>query len=1448
MAGWVNTYGTTNRCNGFSEPPLGSFGVQAREYWQGVQLSVPGQGTQEVLKRSAAYSAAPGPVSQYPLVTHQNWQLSCLPTIQNGAGEGFIAISPEGVRYRFDWMATRAQTSVKARATTGTMGRMDVFLMATEVTDRHGNWVRYTYDPVAPMNLQRVESNDGRVITLAYAAGRVASASDGTRTFTYSYDALGDLQYVNQPDGSRWTFSLRAMVPLRMTNIGEGANCDNPGDFLADDEVPPGVIVHPSGATGTFKTAFRLMGRAYVTRQCIVSQSNPLRTVGAVWPRSSPTQVLLSKQISGPGMPNETWTYSYASPASWSTCTTGCSDTRTVTVQQPDGGVTRHIFGNRWRVNEGQLQRTDEGWDGTNALRTTTYQYRNPAGQNFPDQFGFSLYSNSDWLSSRHRPQDQVVVTQQGATFTWQADPGAAGFDAYARPRLVTKSSSLGFSKTEATVLQDFPALWVLGQRQNVTDLPAGIVVEANDYDPATALKTASYSFGRKTLGFAYNPDGTVATLFDAAGRPIQFQNFMRGKPQRAVFADGTVASRTVNNLGNVASSTNEAGTTTSFDFDAMGRVSRVDRPLGNPTFQAFVQIWNVELGLPPGHWRQAIINGQSFVLRYFDAQWRVRVTQKMDVDDMANTMSFVETRYDAKGRKSFESYPLRSFTQVDDPSTKGKSFEYDAMDRPTVQRADSELGVLTTTTQYLSPFRKQVINPRGFSTFYSYQAFDTPSEDHIKSIDAADGSQTVIDRDQFAAARFIERLGTYAGSSQQARRSYYYDTHRRLCKTVEPETGSTLQGYDAAGNLAWRASGLPASQLPCDQDAAPPNRTTSFSYDARDRLTTTTFGDGQPGISRSYTADGLLQQLVSSSFTWTYSYDARRLLTQESFSVPGQTPGTGWNFTYTLNDNGHVAALTDPWGAVNYSPNALGQPTQVSGYAGGVKYHANGMVSDYTLANGITHRVTQNTRGLPQEWQDGNVNFDVYSYDANGNVMGIQDALPGGIHRVMQPYDPVDRLKQVSGAWGTATYDYDALDNLRSSQVGGRSLTHTVDPATNRLTGLSGSQSLGFAYDASGNVIQRGGQAFSFDLGNRMRVAHGKASYDYDGHGRRSWVVFANGSTQLNAYSGTGVVGRLMLSNHSSKGGTRYVYLDGKLIAEHNNQTGVSYSHTDALGSVVAHSDSAGLVQGAKTRYEPYGATALGDVPQSIGFTGHVNDADTGLVYMQQRYYEPLAGRFLSIDPISPDTRTGGQFNRYQYADSNPYVYFDPDGRSAATAIAYRGMSLSAQVRGGGQWTGASGITEANQRIAAGLSQALSNSRNGNSESSTGGSGSIEGQTTATAAAGGPGGGCGELHHICTDKNEKKPDAEGGPWTPQFRKMFDKADMKLSDSENIVRLKGHAGPHPPAYHRYVFRYLEGRTEGLVGAEYSQALRSGLRELAREIATPGSPLNRMLIK
>ncbi|MDD4793222.1 MAG: RHS repeat-associated core domain-containing protein [Firmicutes bacterium] len=60
---------------------------------------------------------------------------------------------------------------------------------------------------------------------------------------------------------------------------------------------------------------------------------------------------------------------------------------------------------------------------------------------------------------------------------------------------------------------------------------------------------------------------------------------------------------------------------------------------------------------------------------------------------------------------------------------------------------------------------------------------------------------------------------------------------------------------------------------------------------------------------------------------------------------------------------------------------------------------------------------------------------------------------------------------------------------------------------------------------------------------------------------------------------------------------------------------------------------------------------------------TGKPFDEGTGLYYFGARYYDPEVGRFTSSDPAKDG------LNWYGYADGNPLVFVDPDGRASTTA-----------------------------------------------------------------------------------------------------------------------------------------------------------------------------------
>jgi RHS repeat-associated protein len=108
------------------------------------------------------------------------------------------------------------------------------------------------------------------------------------------------------------------------------------------------------------------------------------------------------------------------------------------------------------------------------------------------------------------------------------------------------------------------------------------------------------------------------------------------------------------------------------------------------------------------------------------------------------------------------------------------------------------------------------------------------------------------------------------------------------------------------------------------------------------------------------------------------------------------------------------------------------------------------------------------------------------------------------------------------------------------------------------------------------------------------------------------------------------------------------------------------TYYHTDGLGSVVAATNEAGAVLWRKD-YAPYGAQ-IDTTPETerTAYTGKQHDEVTGLTYFGARHFDPEIGRFMNVDPVGFMESNPLSFNRYAYANNNPYKFVDPDGRAA--------------------------------------------------------------------------------------------------------------------------------------------------------------------------------------
>ncbi len=140
-----------------------------------------------------------------------------------------------------------------------------------------------------------------------------------------------------------------------------------------------------------------------------------------------------------------------------------------------------------------------------------------------------------------------------------------------------------------------------------------------------------------------------------------------------------------------------------------------------------------------------------------------------------------------------------------------------------------------------------------------------------------------------------------------------------------------------------------------------------------------------------------------------------------------------------------------------------------------------------------------------------------------------------------------------------------------------------------------------------------------------------------------------------------------------------------------------ITYFHNDAAGTPQLATDANGNVLW-KENYRPYGDklnNQAASTNNKLWFTGKPHDTNTGLTYMGARYYDPLLGRFVGIDPQGVDPGNIHSFNRYAYANNNPYKFVDPDGHSPIDVafLLYDIGKLGVVVASGGAGAGGAAI-----------------------------------------------------------------------------------------------------------------------------------------------------------
>lgn len=296
--------------------------------------------------------------------------------------------------------------------------------------------------------------------------------------------------------------------------------------------------------------------------------------------------------------------------------------------------------------------------------------------------------------------------------------------------------------------------------------------------------------------------------------------------------------------------------------------------------------------------------------------------------------------------------------------------------------------------------------------------------------------------------------------------------------------------------------------------------------------------------------------------------------------------------------------------------------------------------------------------------------------------------------------YENDSDLSQINHAWAPSAgetpaiygFQHDAAGRITGLNINRPDLewspsttyaqTYGVPTNLNQTTSRNG---VALAWSSNGNLLSHGSTTYEWTYGNRLvRVLKpgSTTEYAYDSQDRRT-VVIEDGVMTRTVWSGTDEVGEYDLAGGLKR---RFIpdgsgAMDARLATVNPDNT-IFWHHTDHQGSVIGTSNGAGQAVGL-TNYSPHGefgtaadgVTLLNAPPPSspFGYTGRQWDAKAGLYQYRARYYDPVLGIFLSMDPIG----TKDDPNLYGYVANDPVNATDPTGQMA------QDPSLGDRIRG---------------------------------------------------------------------------------------------------------------------------------------------------------------------
>lgn len=390
------------------------------------------------------------------------------------------------------------------------------------------------------------------------------------------------------------------------------------------------------------------------------------------------------------------------------------------------------------------------------------------------------------------------------------------------------------------------------------------------------------------------------------------------------------------------------------------------------------------------------------------------------------------------------------------------------------------------------------------------------------------------------------------------------------------------------------------------------------------------------------------------------YGYNADGDLESTEYTVGGRTFTYGYETDHTPDKRNSKVQL--PFNVEqNFAYDGLGRTKEIS--------LTDKLVKDIYYAkygDHATNRINSVWYGINGIRKD-NVK---YTYDKAGNIATVTE---NGIVSARYVYDGLNRLVRENTAdFGKITYEYDNAGNILCKTVRGKKYRYTYPQEgwKDQLLERSYKEYDGtevverFEYDVLGNPTIYRNKSLLWQ-GRRLKQFD-DTTFTYDVNGIRTSKL-NNGILTKYIYDGNNLVAELRNNEW-----IYYIYgVDGVAGFRYN---GVTYLYRKNVQGDVTHiyklEEDKSLTQAAHYCYDAWGNIQILHSINGIAelnpfrYRSYYFDEETGLYYLQTRYYDPELGRFISADSIEYlDPETIGGLNLYAYCGNNPVMEFDFEG-----------------------------------------------------------------------------------------------------------------------------------------------------------------------------------------